>query len=192
MRRFVWLVVLTAVLVPPGRGLAASVCVESVIMEDYLTRHVTMWYLGEDEFIRIEDGFRDSTEPLVGRYGPENDFLEIRIEEVYGLVSDTIGIDPAGLRVEVEFVSNSDSEESRADRAVGDWFDEVGAGYDQRSNTVFLDSSRPGPATLAAGLTIALLYHEYDFTPPGAMVRSALETVGDVFSENNIWIDFVN
>jgi len=167
----------------PAAGMSATVCNVETIMEDYLTRHVTLWYLGEDEFIRVEDSFRISTDPLVGRYGPENDFLELRIEEVYGIVSRRLGIEPYGFRVELQIVPVSNEEEYGPPPDVGRWLDETGADYDRRSNTIYIESTRVNPETLAAGLAIALLYSRYDFTPPPALVRSALKAVGDISAE---------
>jgi len=184
MMKLLTLAAVLAFVVLPARLSAAS-DMDRDKMDDYLSRHITLWYDGEDGFIRMEDAFRDSSDPLVGRYGFEDDFLADRMEEVYRLVSETLGLDPVGFRVRVEVFQTGDTGEEEPLYASGDWFAEYGADYDHRSRTVYLDSSRLGPDTFAAGLTIALLYESRDYTPPRCLVGAALVTVSDVFGDTS-------
>jgi len=183
MRKLALFAVLLCIL-PYARAAFASET-DPEVMDDYLSRHMTLWYDGEDGFIRFEDAFRDSTDPLVGRYGFEEDFLAGRMEEVYRVVSGTLGLDPLDFRVRVEVFQTGNTGEEVPLTATGEWFEEFGADYDPRSRTVYLDSARLGPQTLASGLTIALLYFSRDYTPPGCLVESALTTVSDALRKSS-------
>jgi len=122
----------------------------------YYSRHFTLWYYKEADFMRFESALR---EPPLGRlpgYGPEDDYVGRRLERLYMQAASELGARGADGRLLVVLLDsrpgNRDVFNERGQAVIRD-----GAYFDPESGALYVDTRRVQKCGLARAFVEAVM-----------------------------------
>lgn len=99
-RYFAALSLLAALLLTPLQAF----CAEPQV---YFSRHFTLWYYSEGDFVKLESLFREGPLKEISSYGPETEYLGGRLEELYSIALSRLGAAQSGRRLLVVLLERS-------------------------------------------------------------------------------------